>query len=69
MKKLDDDTYQDLMETAERVKDYKFALEHIAEMRRFQKAWFRDHKHEDLVHSKMIERTVDLRLKELGFDV
>ena len=50
-------------ETAE---DYKRALQVVAEMRRFQKQYFRDRKKEDLIESKRLESAVDARLREAG---
>ena len=50
-------------ETAE---DYKRVLQVVAEMRRFQKQYFRDRKKEDLIESKRLESAVDARLREAG---
>lgn len=46
--------------------DYKRVLQVVAEMRRFQKQYFRDRKKDDLIESKRLESAVDSRLREAG---
>lgn len=45
---------------------YKEALKVVAEMRKRQKAYFRDKNKADLIESKRLEAAVDMRLSELG---
>jgi len=50
----------------EMAEDYRRVLQVVAEMRRFQKQYFRDRKKEDLIESKRLEAAVDSRLREAG---
>lgn len=55
------------METdKETIENYRRVLQVVAEMRRFQKQYFRDKQKEDLIESKRLESAVDSRLREVG---
>ena len=45
---------------------YKNILDSVAEMRRFQREYFKSRKQSDLVEAKRMEQSVDMRLSEIG---